>query len=125
MLLTIALVVLVILLFLRRVAATFIPSLTVPISLFCTFGLMFALNLSLDNISLMGLTIAVGLVVDDAIVVLENILRYIEDGMAPYDAAVRGTSEVAFTVVSISVSLVAVFIPVLFMPGTIGLLFHE
>ena len=72
-----------------------------------------------------GLTIAVGLVVDDAIVVLENIMRYIEEGMAPYDAAVRGAGEVAFTVVSISVSLVAVFIPIFFMPGTIGLLFHE
>ncbi|MFS2002243.1 efflux RND transporter permease subunit [Duganella sp. CT11-25] len=125
MLLTIALVVLVILLFLRQLAATLIPAISLPVSLLGTFGLMFALNLSLNNISLMGLTIAVGLVVDDAIVVLENIMRYIEEGMAPYDAAVRGASEVAFTVVSISVSLVAVFIPVFFMPGTIGLLFHE
>jgi HAE1 family hydrophobic/amphiphilic exporter-1 len=125
MLLTIALVVLVILLFLRQLAATLVPSISLPVSLLGTFGLMFAFGMSLNNISLMGLTIAVGLVVDDAIVVLENIMRHIEDGMAPYAAAVRGTAEVAFTVVSISISLVAVFIPVLFMPGTIGLLFHE
>ena len=125
MLLTIALVVLVILLFLRRLAATLIPSISLPVSLIGTFGLMFAFGMSLNNISLMGLTIAVGLVVDDAIVVLENIMRHVEDGMAPHEAAIKGTGEVAFTVVSISVSLVAVFIPVLFMPGTIGLLFHE
>jgi HAE1 family hydrophobic/amphiphilic exporter-1 len=125
MLLTIALVIVVILLFLRQLAATIIPSISLPVSLLGTFGLMLALNLSLNNISLMGLTIAVGLVVDDAIVVLENIMRHIEEGMAPYAAAVKGASEVAFTVVSISVSLVAVFIPILFMPGTIGLLFHE
>jgi HAE1 family hydrophobic/amphiphilic exporter-1 len=125
MLLTIALVVLVILLFLRHLAATFIPSVSLPVSLIGTFGLMFAWGMSLNNISLMGLTIAVGLVVDDAIVVLENIMRHIEDGMTPREAALHGTSEVAFTVVSISISLVAVFIPVLFMPGTIGLLFHE
>ncbi|MFC5549106.1 efflux RND transporter permease subunit [Massilia aerilata] len=125
MLLTIALVILVILLFLRQLAATLIPSISLPVSLLGTFGMMYAFGMSLNNISLMGLTIAVGLVVDDAIVVLENIMRHIEEGMAPYDAALRGTSEVAFTVVSISISLVAVFIPVLFMPGTIGLLFHE
>ncbi|MDQ2820581.1 MAG: efflux RND transporter permease subunit [Pseudomonadota bacterium] len=125
MLLTIALVILVILLFLRQLAATAIPAISLPVSLLGTFGLMLAFGLSLDNISLMGLTIAVGLVVDDAIVVLENIMRHIEDGMEPFAAAVKGTSEVAFTVVSISVSLVAVFIPILFMPGTLGLLFHE
>ncbi len=125
MLLTIALVILVILLFLRQLAATLIPSISLPVSLLGTFGLMYAFGLSLNNISLMGLTIAVGLVVDDAIVVLENIMRHIEEGMEPYAAALRGTAEVAFTVVSISISLVAVFIPVLFMPGTIGLLFHE
>ncbi|GJI90854.1 efflux RND transporter permease subunit [Duganella hordei] len=125
MLLTIALVVLVILLFLRHLAATLIPAISLPVSLLGTFGLMYALDLSLDNISLMGLTIAVGLVVDDAIVVLENIMRHIEEGMDPLAAAIRGTGEVAFTVVSISVSLVAVFIPIFFMPGTIGLLFHE
>ena len=125
MLLTVALVILVILLFLRHLAATLIPSISLPVSLLGTFGLMYAFGLTLNNISLMGLTIAVGLVVDDAIVVLENIMRHIDDGVAPYDAAVRGASEVAFTVVSISISLVAVFIPILFMPGTIGLLFHE
>jgi len=125
MLLTIALVVLVILLFLRQLAATLIPAISLPVSLLGTFGLMFAASLSLDNISLMGLTIAVGLVVDDAIVVLENIMRHIEEGMAPVAATIRGTGEVAFTVVSISVSLIAVFIPIFFMPGTIGLLFHE
>lgn len=125
MLLTIALVILVILLFLRHLAATLIPSISLPVSLLGTFGLMYAFGLSLNNISLMGLTIAVGLVVDDAIVVLENIMRHIEEGMHPYAAAIHGSAEVAFTVVSISVSLVAVFIPVLFMPGTIGLLFHE
>lgn len=125
MLLTTGLVIMVILLFLRQVTATLIPSITLPISLLATFGLMYAFGLSLNNISLMGLTIAVGLVVDDAIVVLENIMRYIEEGMEPYAAAVRGSSEVAFTVISISISLIAVFIPIFFMPGTIGLLFHE
>ncbi|WP_317204633.1 efflux RND transporter permease subunit [Janthinobacterium sp.] len=125
MLLTIALVVMVIMLFLRHAAATVIPSISLPISLFGTFALMAACGMSLNNISLMGLTIAVGLVVDDAIVVLENIMRHIEAGMTPYQAALRGTAEVAFTVVSISVSLVAVFIPIFFMPGTLGLLFHE
>lgn len=125
MLLTIGLVVMVILLFLRRVAATFIPSITVPIALLGAFGMMFALGLSINNISLMGLTISVGLVVDDAIVVLESIVRHIEEGMKPYEAAVKGAREVGFTVLSISVSLVAVFIPIFFMPGTIGRLFHE
>ena len=125
MLITIALVGLVIMLFLRHAAATVIPSISLPISLLGTFALMYAFGLSLNNISLMGLTIAVGLVVDDAIVVLENIMRYIERGVAPYEAARRGAAEVGFTVISISISLVAVFIPVFFMPGTIGLLFHE
>jgi HAE1 family hydrophobic/amphiphilic exporter-1 len=125
MLATIALVVMVILVFLRRVAATVIPSLSVPIALLGAFGLMLALGLSLNNISLMGLTIAVGLVVDDAIVVLESIVRHMEEGMTPRDAAVKGAGEVGFTVISISVSLVAVFIPIFFMPGTVGRLFHE
>ncbi|ADU71918.1 efflux RND transporter permease subunit [Pantoea sp. At-9b] len=125
LLLTIALVIMVILLFLRHVRATLIPALSVPISLLGSFALMYAFGLSLDNISLMGLTIAVGLVVDDAIVVLENIMRYIEQGMAPRQAAVKGAKEVGFTVISISLSLVAVFIPIFFMPGTMGLLFHE
>ncbi len=125
MLVTIGLVIVVILLFLRRAAATLIPSISLPISLLGTFALMAALGLSLDNISLMGLTIAVGLVVDDAIVVLENIMRHVEAGMRPREAAIRGAGEVGFTVLSISISLVAVFIPIFFMPGTIGLLFHE
>jgi HAE1 family hydrophobic/amphiphilic exporter-1 len=125
MLLTIALVIMVILLFLRRVAVTLVPSISVPISLLGTFGLMYALNLSLDNISLMGMTIAVGLVVDDAIVVLENIMRHIEGGMAPKAAALQGVREVGFTVISISISLIAVFIPIFFMPGVTGLLFRE
>jgi hydrophobic/amphiphilic exporter-1 (mainly G- bacteria), HAE1 family len=123
--LTIGLVVLVILLFLRRLSATLIPSVSVPASLLATFGVMLWAGYSLNNISLMGLTIAVGLVVDDAIVVLENIVRYVEQGIKPYQAAVRGAREVGFTVISISISLVAVFIPIFFMPGTIGLLFHE
>ena len=125
LLLTIALVVLVILLFLRRVSATLVPALSLPLSILGTLALMHAMGLSLNSISLMGLTIAVGLVVDDAIVVLENIMRYIEDGMPPYDAAVQGAGEVSFTVMSISLSLVAVFIPIFFMPGTAGLIFHE
>ena len=125
MLLTIALVVMVMLLFLRRVAITLVPAVSVPLSLFGTFGLMAAWGLSLDNISLMGLTIAVGLVVDDAIVVLEAIIRQIEEGMTPGQAAAAGVKEVGFTVMSISISLVAVFIPIFFMPGMIGRLFHE
>ena len=125
MLLTIFLVVLVILLFLRRLTATLIPSVSLPVSLIATFALMKVLDFSLDNISLMGLTIAVGIVVDDAIVVLENIVRHVEEGVEPMQAAKDGAREVGFTVISISISLIAVFIPVFFMPGTIGLLFHE
>lgn len=125
LLLTIALVVMVILLFLRHARATVIPALSVPVSLLGAFALMSLCGLSLDNISLMGLTIAVGLVVDDAIVVLENIMRYLKEGLPPRQAALRGVKEVGFTVVSISLSLVAVFIPIFFMPGTLGLLFHE
>lgn len=125
LILTMGLVVLSVMLFLRRAAATLIPSVSLPISMLATFALMYWLGYSLDNISLMGLTVALGLVVDDAIVVLENIVRHIEEGMQPWDAAIKGASEVAFTVVSISISLVAVFIPIFFMPGTIGLLFHE
>ncbi|QKJ66885.1 efflux RND transporter permease subunit [Deefgea piscis] len=125
LLLTMGLVVLSVLLFLRRAAATLIPSVSLPISMLATFALMYWLGYSLDNISLMGLTVALGLVVDDAIVVLENIVRHIEEGMAPLEAAITGAGEVGFTVVSISISLIAVFIPIFFMPGTIGLLFHE
>jgi HAE1 family hydrophobic/amphiphilic exporter-1 len=125
LLLTIALVVLVIFLFLKRMTATVIPVLSLPISLIGCFGLMHWLGYSLDNISLLGITIAVGLVVDDAIVMLENIVRHIEDGMEPMAAALIGSREVGFTIVSISISLVAVFIPIFFMPGVIGLMFHE
>ncbi|MGS0755317.1 efflux RND transporter permease subunit [Roseateles sp. GG27B] len=123
--LTVVLVVLVIFLFLRRAVATLIPTLSLPISLIGALTLLFALGYSLDNISLLGITLAVGLVVDDAIVMLENIVRHIEDGVAPFDAAIRGAREMAFTIVSISISLIAVLIPIFFMPGVIGLLFHE
>ena len=123
--LTAALVVLVILMFLRHVTATLIPSVTLPISLIGTLALLYVLGYSLDNISLLGLTLSIGLVVDDAIVVLENIMRHIEDGMPVLEAAIKGSHEVSFTIISISLSLVAVFIPIFFMPGVIGLLFHE
>ena len=123
--LTVALVVLVIFLFLHRVSATLIPGVTMPISLLGALALLYWLGYSLDNISLLGITLAVGLVVDDAIVVLENIVRHIEMGKKPMRAALEGAREMGFTIVSISVSLVAVFIPVFFMPGVIGLLFHE
>ena len=123
--LTVGLVVLVIFIFLRRAVATLIPTASLPISLIGALTLLFALGYSLDNISLLGITLAVGLVVDDAIVMLENIVRHVEDGMKPFDAAVRGAREMAFTILSISVSLVAVLIPIFFMPGVIGLLFRE
>jgi HAE1 family hydrophobic/amphiphilic exporter-1 len=119
------LVVLVIYLFLRRPSATIIPALSLPISLIGTLALMQAFNLSLDNVSLLGITLAVGLVVDDAIVMLENIVRHVEGGMEPFKAALQGAREMGFTIVSISVSLVAVFIPIFFMPGVIGGLFRE
>jgi len=119
------LVVLVIYLFLRRPSATIIPTLSLPISLIGTLALMRALGLSIDNVSLLGITLAVGLVVDDAIVMLENIVRHVEAGMDPFKAAIVGSKEMWFTIVSISISLVAVFIPIFFMPGVIGGLFHE
>jgi len=122
---TIVLVVLVIFLFLRRFVATVIPALSLPVSLIGAVALLWGLSYSLDNISLLGLTLAVGLVVDDAIVVLENIIRHVERGENPFQAALRGAREVGFTIISISVSLIAVFIPIFFMPGVIGLLFHE
>ncbi|MYM87424.1 MMPL family transporter [Rugamonas sp. FT82W] len=125
LLLTIFLVVLVIFLFLRRAAATFIPAITMPISLLGALALLYAFGYSLDNVSLLGITLAVGLVVDDAIVVLENIVRHIELGKKPLQAALVGAKEMGFTIISISVSLVAVFIPIFFMPGVIGLMFHE
>ncbi|MYM37287.1 MMPL family transporter [Duganella sp. FT94W] len=125
LLLTVALVVMVIFLFLRRAAATFIPAITMPISLLGALALLYAFGYSLDNVSLLGITLAVGLVVDDAIVVLENIVRHIEMGKRPLEASLIGSKEMGFTIVSISVSLVAVFIPIFFMPGVIGLMFHE
>src|SRR5277367_959130 len=125
LLLSISLVVMVIFLFLRNVWATIIPSITVPVALICTFAVMYLMDYSLDNLSLMALTIAVGFVVDDAIVMLENIFRHIENGMRPMDAAIKGAGEIGFTIVSISCSLIAVFIPLLLMGGIIGRLFHE
>ena len=122
---TVALVVGVIFLFLRRFVATVIPALSLPVSLIGAVALLWSFSYSLDNISLLGLTLAVGLVVDDAIVVLENIIRHVEDGVPPFEAALRGAREVGFTILSISSSLIAVFIPIFFMPGVIGLLFHE
>ena len=123
--LTIGLVVLVILLFLRNFWAMMIPSVTVPLALAGSAAAMYLLNFSLDNLSLMALTIAVGFVVDDAIVVVENIYRHIEEGATPMQAALKGSSEIGFTVISISVSLIAVFIPLLLMGGIIGRLFRE
>ncbi|QQO17678.1 efflux RND transporter permease subunit [Bradyrhizobium diazoefficiens] len=125
LLLTIALVVGVIFLFLRNFWATVIPAISVPISLIGTFGVMYLLNYSLDNLSLMGLSIAVGFVVDDAIVMIENISRHIEEGLSPLAAALKGAGEIGFTIMSISVSLVAVFIPLLLMGGVIGRMFQE
>lgn len=125
LLLSIGLVVGVIFLFLRNFWATVIPSVTVPLSLLGACGLMYLAGYSLDNLSLMALTISVGFVVDDAIVMLENIVRHIEDGESPLDAAYKGAGEVGFTIVSISLSLIAVFIPLLMMGGIIGRLFRE
>jgi multidrug efflux pump len=123
--LTIALVVMVMFLFLRSVAATMIPSVTVPISIVGTFGVMYLLGYSLDNLSLMALTISTGFVVDDAIVMIENIARYIEAGESPLDAALRGSAQIGFTIVSLTVSLIAVLIPLLFMGDIVGRLFRE
>jgi hydrophobe/amphiphile efflux-1 (HAE1) family protein len=125
MTLTIALVVLVIFIFLRTMWATIIPSLAVPLSLLATAGTMYAAGFNLDNISLMALTISVGFVVDDAIVMIENIVRYIEQGERPLQAALRGAGQIGFTIISITFSLIAVFIPLFFMGGIIGRLFRE
>ena len=125
LLLSIALVVMVIFLFLRNGWATIIPSITVPLALVGTFAVMYLFGYSLNNLTLMALTIAVGFVVDDAIVMLENIYRHIEDGMSPMEASLKGASEIGFTIISISVSLVAVFIPLLLMGGIVGRLFRE
>ncbi|HEY0295677.1 MAG TPA: efflux RND transporter permease subunit [Bordetella sp.] len=125
LLLTILLVVMIIFVFLRDLAATLIPCITVPLALMGTAAFMYVLGYSLDNLSLMALTIAVGFVVDDAIVMLENIYRYVEEGMNPLEAAYKGASEIGFTIMSISVSLIAVFIPLLLMGGIVGRLFRE
>jgi multidrug efflux pump len=125
LMLTVALVVMVIFSFLRNVWATVIPSLTIPLSLVATFGVMYLLGYSLDNLSLMGLTIAVGFVVDDAIVVIENVMRHIEEGVPRMRAALLGAREVRFTIVSMTISLIAVFIPILMMGGIVGRLFRE
>jgi multidrug efflux pump len=122
---SVVLVVLVVFLFLREVWATIIPSVAVPLSLVGTFGVMYLVGYTIDNLSLMALTISTGFVVDDAIVVIENITRYLEKGMSPYDAAMKGSKEIGFTVLSMSTSLIAVFIPILLMGGIVGKLFRE
>src|SRR5262249_15961876 len=122
---SIGLVILVVFLLLRNVWATIIPSISVPLSLLGAFGVMYLLGYSVDNLSLMALAISTGFVVDDAIVVIENIARYLEMGMSPTLAAVTGGREISFTVVSMSVSLIAVFLPLLLMGGILGRLFRE
>ena len=123
--LAVVLVVLVIYLFLRNVPATIIPSLSVPLSLIGTFAVMYLANFSLNNLSLMALTIATGFVVDDAIVMIENISRYIELGETPLEAALKGAGQIGFTIISLTVSLIAVLIPLLFMQDVVGRLFRE
>ena len=125
LLISIGLVIIVVFIFLRNVRATFIPSVVVPVSLIGTFGVMYLCGYSLDNLSLMALTISTGFVVDDAIVVIENVSRHLEQGMRPMEAALKGAQEIGFTVLSISISLVAVFIPILLMGGIVGRLFRE
>ena len=121
----VVLVILVIFLFLRSASATFIPALAVPISLLGTCATMYLLGFSINNMTLLALTLSVGFVVDDAIVMLENIVRHIENGMRPYEAALKGAREIGFTIVSITFSLIAVFIPVLLMGGIVGRVFRE
>lgn len=125
LMIAIALVIMVIFLFLRKVSATLIPALAVPISLCGTFAVMYALDYSINNMTLLALTLSVGFVVDDAIVMLENIVRHIEHGMKPYEAALKGAREIGFTIISITFSLIAVFIPVLLMGGIVGRVFRE
>jgi hydrophobe/amphiphile efflux-1 (HAE1) family protein len=125
LMLTVALVVMVIFVFLRNFWATVIPAVTVPLSLIGTFAVLYELGYSLDNLSLMALSIAVGFVVDDAVVVIENIVRHMEEGVAPFEAALKGAGEIGFTIVSITLSLIAVFIPLFLMGGYVGLLFRE
>src|SRR5665213_1273565 len=122
---SVLLVVLVVFLFLREIWATIIPSVAVPLSLVGTFGVMYLAGYTIDNLSLMALTVATGFVVDDAIVVIENITRYLEMGMQPYEAAMKGSKEIGFTVLSMSTSLIAVFTPILLMGGIVGKLFRE
>src|SRR5262249_21126465 len=123
--LSVVLVVLVIFLFLRSLAGTVIPAIAVPLSLVCTFGVMYLLGFSLNTLSLMALTIATGFVVDDAIVMIENVARYVEQGMSPREAALEGAQQIGFTILSLTVSLVAVLIPLLFMGDVVGRLFRE
>ena len=125
LLISIGLVIIIVFIFLRNVRTTFIPSVVVPVSLIGTFGVMYLCGYSLDNLSLMALTISTGFVVDDAIVVIENVTRHLEQGMRPMEAALKGAEEIGFTVLSISISLVAVFIPILLMGGIVGRLFRE
>ena len=125
LLIAIGLVVLVIFLFLRTVPATIIPALAVPVSLIGTCAAMYAFNFSINNMTLLALTLSVGFVVDDAIVMLENIVRHIEGGMRPFEAALKGSREIGFTIISITFSLIAVFIPVLLMGGIVGRVFRE
>src|SRR6202011_1053090 len=125
MLLTLGLVVMVIFLFLRNLSATIIPSLALPFSIIGTFAVMYLLDYSLDNLSMMALTLSVGFVVDDAIVMLENIVRHMEHGEGAFEAALKGSKEIGFTILSMTISLAAVFIPILFMGGIVGRLFHE
>ena len=125
LMLTTALVVTVIFLFLRNLRATVIPAMALPISIIGTFAGMYLCGFSINNLTLLALTLSVGFVVDDAIVMLENIVRHVEGGMRPWQAALKGAKEIGFTIISITVSLVAVFIPVLFMGGVVGRLFNE
>jgi multidrug efflux pump len=125
LMLTVALVVMVIFLFLRNVSATIIPSVAVPLSIVGTFGVMYLAGFSLNNLTLMALTISTGFVVDDAIVMIENIIRFIEEGDRPLEAALKGSEQIGFTIVSLTISLIAVLIPLLFMGDIVGRLFRE
>src|SRR5450830_430736 len=123
--LSVALVVMVIFVFLRSVSATLIPAVAVPLSLVGTFGVMHLAGFSINNLTLMALTISTGFVVDDAIVMIENIARYVEEGESPMAAALKGSKQIGFTIISLTISLIAVLIPLLFMGDVVGRLFHE
>src|SRR6266481_3377544 len=125
MLATLTLVILVIFLFLRKLSATMIPAMALPFSILGTFSIMYLLNFSLNNISMIGVILSMGFVVDDAIVMLKNIVRHIENGEKPFEAALKGSKEIGFTIVSMTLSLAAVFIPILYMAGIMGRLFRE